>query len=143
SMSIFGLAVSRSSSSFRASGTVPPQLSRELGDAPVLGSDTVKAHGTVSQPSNGSTQGDEPLYIKYVRTIFGAPSSGDNGPDPLHTCPVVGPVHGWDTFGAPRYSGGYHPHAGTDIIAPEGAPIVAPFPGTAVATPNQLGGNAV
>jgi murein DD-endopeptidase MepM/ murein hydrolase activator NlpD len=48
-----------------------------------------------------------------------------------------------DDFGAPRYAGGYHPHQGNDIFAPLGTPIVAPFVGTAVATPNSLGGLAV
>ncbi len=73
----------------------------------------------------------------------GGTLAGPVGPNPLALCPVQGPVSGSDGFGAPRYAGGYHPHAGIDIMAPEGAPIVAPFPGMAVATPNLLGGNAV
>lgn len=61
----------------------------------------------------------------------------------LQVCPVDQPRAVYDGFGAPRYSGGYHPHAGNDIIAPEGTPIRAPFPGTARAGWNTLGGNAV
>ena len=61
----------------------------------------------------------------------------------LQVCPVDQPRAVYDGFGAPRYAGGYHPHAGNDIIAPEGTPIRAPFPGTARASWNTLGGNAV
>jgi peptidoglycan hydrolase CwlO-like protein len=66
-----------------------------------------------------------------------------SGPGPFRTCPVGDP-HGFsDSFGAPRYAGGYHPHAGNDIMAPGGTPIYAPFDGVASADPNGLGGNAV
>ncbi len=61
----------------------------------------------------------------------------------LQVCPVDQPRAVYDGFGAPRYAGGYHPHAGNDIIAPMGTPIRAPFPGTARASWNTLGGNAV
>ena len=62
---------------------------------------------------------------------------------PLYVCPVQGQFSVGDDFGAPRYAGGYHPHAGNDIFAPEGTPIVAPFDGVAYRDPNTLGGNAV
>ena len=58
-------------------------------------------------------------------------------------CPVDQPRAVYDGFGAPRYSGGYHPHAGNDIIAPQGTPIRATFDGYAQASSNGLGGNAV
>jgi murein DD-endopeptidase MepM/ murein hydrolase activator NlpD len=61
----------------------------------------------------------------------------------FRVCPVGIPRAVYDGFGAPRYSGGYHPHAGNDIIAPMEAPIYAPFDGYARASYNALGGNAV
>ena len=70
----------------------------------------------------------------------GVVNIGDN---PFHACPVGDPHAFGDSFGAPRYAGGYHPHAGTDIMAPRGTPIYATFDGTATADPNGLGGNAV
>src|SRR4029079_16587944 len=39
-------------------------------------------------------------------------------------------------------SGGYHPHAGNDLLAPMGAPIHAPFDGVATSDNNTLGGLA-
>ena len=61
----------------------------------------------------------------------------------LKVCPVGQPHAVYDGFGAPRYGGGYHPHAGNDIIAPEGTPIYATFDGYAQAGYNTLGGNSV
>jgi peptidoglycan hydrolase CwlO-like protein len=61
----------------------------------------------------------------------------------FQVCPVDQPRAYGDDFGAPRYSGGYHPHAGNDILAPVGTPIRATFPGTAVDASNSLGGTSV
>ncbi|HEX6331151.1 MAG TPA: peptidoglycan DD-metalloendopeptidase family protein [Actinomycetota bacterium] len=66
---------------------------------------------------------------------------------PFAVCPVQGPHAIANDFGiwvhrSPE-RGGDHVHQGNDIMAPGGTPIVAPFPGTAVAVPNNLGGNAV
>jgi murein DD-endopeptidase MepM/ murein hydrolase activator NlpD len=58
-------------------------------------------------------------------------------------CPVDEPRAVYDGFGAPRYGGGYHPHAGNDIIAPQGTPIRATFDGVAAISTNTLGGYAV
>ncbi len=58
-------------------------------------------------------------------------------------CPVDQPRGVYDGFGAPRYAGGYHPHAGNDIVAPTGTAIRAPFAGIARSSWNSLGGNAV
>ena len=58
-------------------------------------------------------------------------------------CPVDQPRALYDGFGAPRYSGGYHPHAGNDIMAPTGTAIRAPFAGLARSSYDTLGGNAV
>jgi murein DD-endopeptidase MepM/ murein hydrolase activator NlpD len=102
---------------------------------------------SVAEPSpsvslNGENNGPIPAveYVvfrsKKVRII-------KKGKNPLQTCPVHGRGYFSRDFGAPRYAGGYHPHAGNDIFANQGTPIVAPFGGQAVATPNLLGGEAV
>jgi murein DD-endopeptidase MepM/ murein hydrolase activator NlpD len=64
-------------------------------------------------------------------------------PGVLNVCPVDQPRAYGDEFGAPRYAGGYHPHAGNDILAPEGTPIRAPFDGVAREATNNLGGLSV
>jgi murein DD-endopeptidase MepM/ murein hydrolase activator NlpD len=61
----------------------------------------------------------------------------------LQVCPVGQPRAFGDGFGAPRYAGGYHLHAGVDILAPYGTPIYATFDGYATENPNGLGGLAV
>ena len=67
---------------------------------------------------------------------------GPVGDGPIRVCPV-GQPRGCDDFGAPRYTGGYHPHAGNDIFAPMGTPISAPFDGYAYDASNTLGGLSV
>jgi murein DD-endopeptidase MepM/ murein hydrolase activator NlpD len=62
---------------------------------------------------------------------------------PFEVCPVRGFVGYSDDFGAPRYGGGYHLHAGNDMFAGLGTPIVAPFSGTASDASNGLGGLSV
>ena len=67
-----------------------------------------------------------------------------NGPGPFRACPVQGPHAYSDDFGAPRTTTNPpHPHAGNDILAPKGTPIVAPFDGVATNASGGLGGNAV
>jgi murein DD-endopeptidase MepM/ murein hydrolase activator NlpD len=61
----------------------------------------------------------------------------------FEVCPVEQPRAYGDGFGAPRYAGGYHLHAGVDILAPMGTPIYATFDGYATQNPNGLGGLAV
>ncbi len=73
-------------------------------------------------------------------TVGGGSASGAN---PLLVCPVGQPRGYSDGFGAPRYGGGYHPHGGVDIIAPQGTPIYATFPGTVRDASNGLGGISV
>lgn len=58
-------------------------------------------------------------------------------------CPIDQPRALYDGFGAPRYGGGYHPHAGNDIISVTGTPLRAVFDGYATASYNGLGGNSV
>lgn len=65
------------------------------------------------------------------------------GDGPLLVCPVVGRGYYTSSFGAYRAGPPVHPHQGNDMFAPVGSPIVAPFDGYAVATPNELGGRAV
>ncbi len=72
----------------------------------------------------------------------GGPVEG-SGPGPLYVCPVDQPRAYGDSFGAPRYAGGYHPHAGNDIMANEGTPVRAPFDGVVEEHYNTLGGNAI
>jgi len=76
----------------------------------------------------------------------GRTSQGGGGnwvPGIIKVCPVHGSVAFSDDFGAPRYGGGYHPHAGNDMFAAPNVPIVAPFDGSAVDASNPLGGIAV
>jgi murein DD-endopeptidase MepM/ murein hydrolase activator NlpD len=62
---------------------------------------------------------------------------------PFWGCPVQGRYAYSDGYGAPRYGGGFHPHAGNDIFAAIGTPVVAPFDGYVKRVPNRLGGLAV
>ena len=56
-------------------------------------------------------------------------------------CPVDPPRAFGDGFGAPRYTGTFHLHAGDDILSDYGTKIRAPFDGIAKPTYNTLGGN--
>jgi murein DD-endopeptidase MepM/ murein hydrolase activator NlpD len=60
-------------------------------------------------------------------------------------CPVRGPHVVSDDFGVVVRKKGVpvHRHMGNDISAPAWTPVVAPFSGTAAASPNKLGGLAV
>ena len=63
----------------------------------------------------------------------------------FHACPVRGPHIVNDDFGVvvSRPDVPTHIHMGNDITAATWTPVVAPFPGTAIAVPNPLGGLAV
>jgi len=62
--------------------------------------------------------------------------------NPLQVCPVDNPRVFGDGFGAPRYAGGFHLHAGVDMVSNYGVPIRAPFDGIAKRSYNTLGGNS-
>jgi peptidoglycan LD-endopeptidase LytH len=79
----------------------------------------------------------EQLEARYAASVGLVP----NGV--FQVCPVGQPRAFGDDFGAPRYAGGYHLHAGNDILAPYGTPIYAPFDGTASDASNGLGGLSV
>lgn len=83
------------------------------------------------------------LAKQYARELAALTGLGKAYNGVLKYCPVGQPHAVYDGFGAPRYAGGYHPHAGNDIIAPEGTPIYATFDGYAQAGYNTLGGNSV
>ena len=82
-------------------------------------------------------------------TFSTPPSSSGGGPPPpgfvgvFEVCPVGSPRALTDSFGAPRYGGGFHIHMGDDIMSSPGVPIYAPFDGTAYNSTNTLGGLAV
>jgi murein DD-endopeptidase MepM/ murein hydrolase activator NlpD len=79
-------------------------------------------------------------YQKELEALTGLEFHGDTV---FAVCPVDQPRAVYDGFGAPRYGGGYHPHAGNDIIAPQGTAIRATFDGYAQAGSNTLGGYSV
>ena len=90
------------------------------------------------------------LQKKYRAELAAAippASSGGDGSGAIsgifQVCPVGQPRAISDGFGAPRYGGGYHLHAGNDIMAPSGTPIYATFAGTASESSNTLGGLSV
>jgi murein DD-endopeptidase MepM/ murein hydrolase activator NlpD len=82
----------------------------------------------------------EKKYKRELAALFGLGPASDGV---FRYCPVDAPRAVVDGFGAPRYGGGYHPHAGNDIIAPYGTPIRATFDGYARIGTNSLGGYAV
>jgi len=53
---------------------------------------------------------------------------------------VVGPATWSDTWGAPRFTGGYHPHHGQDVLCSYGAPVLAVEAGTVEYGTDPLGG---
>jgi murein DD-endopeptidase MepM/ murein hydrolase activator NlpD len=83
------------------------------------------------------------LEKKYQRELEALTGLEFHGDAVFNFCPVDQPRAVYDGFGAPRYGGGYHPHAGNDIIAPQGTPIRATFDGYAQAGSNTLGGYSV
>jgi peptidoglycan hydrolase CwlO-like protein len=83
------------------------------------------------------------LEAERLAALRAGGGSGESIGGVFFVCPVSGFAVYSDDFGAPRYAGGFHPHAGNDIFAKRGTPIVAPFPGNAVMASNGLGGLSV
>jgi murein DD-endopeptidase MepM/ murein hydrolase activator NlpD len=94
--------------------------------------DLQDVQGKISVLESGAVSGSAPV-------LAGGPVPGS----PFQVCPVDPPRVVADDFGAPRYAGGYHQHAGNDILAPRGTPIRAPFDGVAEDATNGLGGLSV
>jgi murein DD-endopeptidase MepM/ murein hydrolase activator NlpD len=57
--------------------------------------------------------------------------------------PVEGLAAWSDTWGAPRYAGGYHPHHGQDLLCAEGTPLLAVQSGTVQFHADPLGGTTI
>lgn len=56
----------------------------------------------------------------------------------------VGGLAVWsDTWGAPRYAGGYHPHHGQDLLCAEGTPLLAVADGLVRLGSDPLGGTTI
>jgi murein DD-endopeptidase MepM/ murein hydrolase activator NlpD len=85
-------------------------------------------------------QASQPVTSSPSHPDVALPAGFDN---PLKVCPVDNPRAFGDGFGAPRYTGHFHLHAGVDILANYGTKIFAPFDGIAEKSYNTLGGNAV
>jgi murein DD-endopeptidase MepM/ murein hydrolase activator NlpD len=84
------------------------------------------------------------LYLRFVeRGEAAVRTLGPRAEASPFVCPVDEPRSFGDAFGAPRDAEGARLHAGTDIVAPTGTPIRAPFDGTAVASSTPSGGLAV
>jgi murein DD-endopeptidase MepM/ murein hydrolase activator NlpD len=98
----------------------------------------------LSPTSSANGENGYPIpTIRYTVVSITKTKKVIGGGGPFYICPVQGKGFFSDDFGAPRYAGGFHLHAGNDVFAPRGTPIVAPFDGNAMATPNSLGGLAV
>lgn len=88
-------------------------------------------------------QAELAALIPAGTTVSTGTPGGTVSIQPFEACPVGQPLALTDSFGAPRYGGGYHLHAGVDIMAPTGTPIYATFAGVAEDASNTLGGIAV
>jgi len=116
---------STSSKSSKGTSKTAKGISGDDGAKP--GKPDIKGKITPGQvPTGGSL--DLATVISH-ETVAGAKYNSTILPKgfPMFICPVQGRYSYSDSYGAPRYAGGYHPHAGVDIFADQGTPIVAPF----------------
>jgi peptidoglycan hydrolase CwlO-like protein len=123
------------------------QLDATQNAANQLSSDKAEAERLVSKLQK-KLKHEAELARERARLAAAANGSSGGSTDgavghPFSVCPVDQPRAYSDSFGAPRYGGGFHPHAGNDIMAPRYTAIRAPFNGTASAASNGLGGLAV
>src|SRR5439155_12102657 len=116
-------------------------LTTEQGVLDQLNKDEADAAALVKQLKDKLAAEEEAARLAALEKAKEAKQGSISGV--LLKCPVQGAVAYSDDFGAPRYGGGFHPHAGNDLFANRGTPIVAPFPGTATDASNGLGGLAV
>lgn len=118
------------------------QLSRDKASAQKKVSDLTKKYKAELAAAKKAAEEARARLLAAQYGASGGSTSGAVG-NPFSTCPVDQPRGYTDSFGAPRYGGGFHPHAGNDIMAPRYTPIRAPFNGTASNASNSLGGLAV
>lgn len=120
-------------------------LAQELASA-------IEAKAATFRAELKQTEEDKAAYDRQVKRqerLAAQTHSGPQVPLPpgfeniIRVCPVDPPRGFGDGFGAPRYVGGYHPHRGVDIVAPEGTPVRAPFDGVARDATNTFGGTSV
>ena len=82
------------------------------------------------------------VELKAEQALFSQINADFSKYKAFGACPVPGSVFS-DDFGAPRYGGDYHLHAGNDMFAAYGAKMYAAISGSASKSPNGLGGLAV
>jgi peptidoglycan hydrolase CwlO-like protein len=108
-----------------------------------MDSDKAEAAGLVNQLEKKRAAEIEAEKRRLAALRVTASHGGSSISGVFLVCPVDQPRAYYDDFGAPRYAGGYHPHAGNDIVAPIGTPIRAPFSGSATDASNSFGGVSV
>jgi peptidoglycan LD-endopeptidase LytH len=118
------------------------QLSRDKASAQKKVADLTKKYKKELAAAKKAAEEARRRLLAAQSGSSGGSTAGAVG-HPFTTCPVDQPRGYSDSFGAPRYGGGFHPHAGNDIMAPRYTPIRAPFNGTASNASNSLGGLAV
>ena len=114
----------------------------DVGDVGGVIGEGIDGDSTTLEGESTGTQVVTHVVVTKIPQFHYTPTIS-NTAGPLFVCPVQGAFSVGDSFGANRYAGGYHPHAGNDIFADPGTPIVAPFDGVAENASNTLGGNAV
>jgi peptidoglycan hydrolase CwlO-like protein len=111
-----------------------------------LASDKSEAAGLVTKLERkraAEIEAEKKRLAALAAAQQGASHGGSSIGGVFQVCPVDQPRGYSDDFGAPRFAGGFHPHAGNDIVAPRGTPIRATFSGTATNASNTYGGLSV